>query len=361
MRAVTIERGDSTVTVRDVPDPVLGPSDVLVRTLRVGIDGTDHEVIEGAHGGYPDGESSQILGHEAVGVVEDPNGSTLERGQLVVPTVRRPPPGASTNAYFDRGEPDMAPAGAYVERGIDGAHGFMSDYVATPAEFLVPVPDSFAEYGFLVEPISNIEKAVEHAVAARSAFEWTPESAFVLGNGPLGLLAVARFRQDAGLYEQFDRGYCLGRRDRPDPTIDIVERLGATYVDSRETPVSAFATTHEPADLIVEATGHAPHAFEAIDALAPNGVAALLGLPGDWTTELDAGRLHRDLVLENKALVGSVNSNVPQFERARDSLRRLPVWFVDDLVTGVYEPEDADAAFADDADAIKTVIEFDTV
>ncbi|MFC7070491.1 glucose 1-dehydrogenase [Halobaculum lipolyticum] len=361
MKAVTIEQGDTGVTVREVPDPVVGPEDVLVRTLRVGIDGTDHEVIGGSHGGYPAGETYQILGHEAIGVVEDPNGSDLQQGQLVVPTVRRPPPDGGTNAYFDRGEPDMAPDGSYVERGIVGAHGFMSEYVATPAEFLVPVPDSFAEYGFLIEPISNIEKAIEHALATRSAFEWTPESAFVLGNGPLGLLAVAVLTQDAPMYDQFERGYCLGRRDRPDPTIEIIERLGATYVDSRETPVSAFKAAHEPADLIVEATGYAAHPFEAITALAPNGVAALLGIPDDWTIDLDAGRLHRELVLENKALVGSVNSNIPQFERARDSLTRMPEWFLDELVTGVFEPAAAPEAFADDTDAIKTVIEFDTV
>ncbi|MFC6723239.1 glucose 1-dehydrogenase [Halobium palmae] len=361
MKAVTIERGASEVTVRDVPDPTLGSGEVLVRTLRVGIDGTDREVIGGTHGGYPAGEEYQILGHEAVGVVEDPNGTASDTGQLVVPTVRRPPPGTDTNAYFQRGEPDMAPDGAYVECGIAGAHGFMSEYVASPAEFLVPVPDSFAEYGFLVEPISNTEKAVEHALATRSAFEWAPETAFVLGNGPLGLLALALFTQDHGPYERLRRSYCLGRRDRPDPSIDIIERLGATYVDSRETPVPKFPAAHESADLVYEATGHASHPFEAVSALAPNGVAALLGIPDDWEIEIDAGRIHRELVLENKALFGSVNSNVSHYESACESLERMPEWFFDALVTDVYSPDEAADAFADDTNAIKTVIEFDTL
>lgn len=38
---------------------------------------------------------------------------------------------------------------------------------------------------------------------------------------------------------------------------------------------------HEPIDFVYEATGYAKHAFESIDALAPNGVAALLGIPED--------------------------------------------------------------------------------
>lgn len=140
MKAVVIRSGESVPSVADVPDPLPDAGEVLIRTLRVGIDGTDHEVVEGNYGDYPPGEDYQILGHEAVGVVEDANGTSLEEGQLVVPTVRRPPPGEETNEYFERDEPDMAPDGAYVERGIVGAHGYMSEYFTSPAEFLVPVP-----------------------------------------------------------------------------------------------------------------------------------------------------------------------------------------------------------------------------
>jgi threonine dehydrogenase-like Zn-dependent dehydrogenase len=363
MKAVVVRDGETEPRVTTVPEPEPGAGEVLVRTLRVGIDGTDHEVVEGAHGGSPDGASDQILGHEAVGVVADANGTALAEGQLVVPTVRRPPPGQESNPYFERGEPDMAPDDAYVERGIVGAHGYMCEYFTSPVAFLVPVPESFAAYGFLVEPLSNAEKALEHAAAARSAFEWEPETAFVLGNGPLGLLTLAMLAQDRDRYAPFSRTYCLGRRDRPDPSIDVIERLGSTYVDSRETPVAELAAAYEPVDFVFEATGDARHPFESIDALAPNGVAAVLGIPEDWTFEVDGGRLHRELVLRNKALVGSVNSNVGQFERARRSLAAFPEWFLDALITGVYSPDAAAEAFADDSEstaAIKTVVEFAT-
>ncbi|WP_129116011.1 glucose 1-dehydrogenase [Halegenticoccus tardaugens] len=356
MKAITVEEGNSHPTLRDIPEPTPGSGEALLRTLRVGIDGTDHEVIRGYHGGYPEDDDYQILGHEAVAVVEDANGTKLEEGTLVVPTVRRPP--GETNGYFERGEPDMAPDGLYVERGIVGAHGYMSEFFASSPEFLVAVPDEFAEHGFLIEPISNTEKAFDHAFASRSAFEWDPESALVLGNGPLGLLTLAALGTSS---LPFERTYCLGRRDRPDPTIDIVERLGATYVDSRETPVDTIADVHEAVDFVYEATGHAKHAFETVDALAPNGVGALLGIPNDWEFEVDGGRLHRELVLENKALFGSVNSNVRQFEAAKRRLAEFPGWFTDALVTGVYSPEEAETAFETGDDVIKTVVEFDTL
>ncbi len=38
---------------RERPSP--DPGEALVRTLRVGVDGTDHEVLNGSHGGFPDG------------------------------------------------------------------------------------------------------------------------------------------------------------------------------------------------------------------------------------------------------------------------------------------------------------------
>jgi threonine dehydrogenase-like Zn-dependent dehydrogenase len=353
MDAIGIEDGAGEPTLLEVPRPEPAAGEVLVRTLRVGVDGTDHEVIAGHHGGSPPGEDYLILGHEAVGVVADPNGTAFERGDVVVPTVRRRPPGG-TNEYFERGEPDMAPPEQCVERGIDGAHGFMSDYFTSPAEFLVSVPEDLAELGFLVEPISITEKALELAYASRSSFEWNPETALVLGNGSLGLVTVAV------LADSFDV-YCLGRRDRPDPTIDIVEELGGTYVDSRETPVDEIPTAYAPMDLVYEATGYAKHAFETVDALAPNGVGALLGVPEPWAFEVDGGRLHEEFVLHNKALVGSVNSGPGHFRAAVDRLATLPSWFLEDFVTEVAQHDAFEAAFGQDDATIKTAVEFSSL
>lgn len=353
MKAIVLSKEDRTPRVVDRPEPTASADEVLVRTVRVGIDGTDREVLDGDHGEFPAGEDEMVLGHEAVGIVEDPGETPFERGDVVVPTVRRPP-ADGTNPYFERGEADMAPDGEYVERGIVGAHGFMAEYFTSPAEFLVQIPEDLAPLGFLVEPISISEKAFELADASRSSFTWEPESALVLGNGSLGLTTLAMLTLD----ERFERLYCVGRRDRPDPTIDVIESLGATYVDSRETPVSDFAGAYEPADFVYEATGHAKHAFETVEALAANGVGVLLGVPEDWSFEIDGGTLHRELVLENRALLGSVNSNVSHFGAAVETLSSLRESFLDDLVTGVYSPDEFERAFAGDDTTIKTAIEF---
>ncbi|WIV66421.1 glucose 1-dehydrogenase [Natrialbaceae archaeon AArc-T1-2] len=355
MDAIAVEPGAGEPALFEVPVPEPGPGEALVRTLRVGVDGTDHEVIAGHHGDVPAGEDRLVLGHEAVGVVADANDTDLEEGTVVVPTVRRPPNGPTD--HFERGQPDMAPDGEYVERGIVGAHGFMAEFFTSPAGFLVPIPEELAPAGFLIEPISITAKALEHARASRSAFDWRPESALVLGNGSLGLLTLSIVTERL----EYDRAYCLGRRDRPDPTIDLIEGLGATYVDSRETPIPEIPAEYEPVDVVFETTGYAKHAFETIDALAPNGIGALLGVPDDWTFEIDGGRLHRELVLHNKALIGSVNSSREHFESAAETLAALPAWIADDLVTGVYGLDEFERAFVDDDTTIKTAVEFDRI
>ncbi len=355
MKVIAVEPGAGQPQVVERPIPEPGSGEALIRTLRVGVDGTDHEVIAGAHGGVPEGQDRIILGHEAVGVVEDPNGTDLEEGTLVVPTVRRPPNGP--NRYFKAGEPDMAPDGEYYECGIVGADGFMAEYFTASPEYLVTLPQELAPLGILVEPLSVSEKAIQHAFASRSAFDWRPESALVLGNGSLGLLTLAMFQEVLG----YDRTYCLGRRDRPDPTLDIIDGLGATYIDSRKTPMDEIPTEYEGMDIIYEATGYAKHAFETIEALAPNGVGALLGVPDDWEFELNGGQLHREFVLHNKALVGSVNSNRDHFASAVDTLSQLPTWFTDDLITNVSTIDDLEAAFDTDDTTIKTAVEFSRI
>ena len=353
MKAIGVTKDGEGPQILDVPDPEPAPNEALVRTLRVGVDGTDHEVIEGSHGGFPEGEEYHILGHEAVGVVEEPNETSFEKGDIVVPTVRRPPEGED-NGYFAREEADMAPPEKTLERGIDGAHGFMSEYFVSEERFLIPIPDELAPRGFLVEPVSISEKALELAYSSRSSFTWEPESALVLGNGSLGLLTVAMLTEEMDVY-------CLGRRDRPDPTIDLIEQLDATYVDSRETPVEEIPEVYEPMDLVYEGTGYAKHAISSVHALAPNGVAALLGIPEPWEFEIDGGRFHKECVMYNKAIVGSVNSGPRHFRAAVDRLQELPEDALDALVTRIVDLEEFERAFEDSDEIIKTAVEFESL
>src|SRR6187200_1692440 len=75
-------------SVADVP----GGRGVLVRVLRVGVDGTDKEINAAEYGAAPEGYDFLVIGHEGFGQVEavGPNVSFVRPGDFVVATVRRP-------------------------------------------------------------------------------------------------------------------------------------------------------------------------------------------------------------------------------------------------------------------------------
>ncbi|PCR88831.1 glucose 1-dehydrogenase [Natrinema ejinorense] len=355
MEAVALFPDGPELRVIETDTPSPDDGEALIRTLAVGIDGSDRRIAAGEIGGdVPEGDDHLIIGHEAVGVVEDANGTELTDGEIVTPLVRRP---VDEGSRFARnGELDMAPPGTFHERGIMGMHGYMAEYFTSEPEYLVSVPESRAAYGFFVEPTSILEKSLDQTFTARSAFDWRPESAFVFGNGNLGLLALARLETG----EEFARTYCLGRRDRPDRTIDFIETVGGTYVDSREVSVADFTAEHAPADYVFETTGYPKHAVDAVHALAPNGVATVQGIPGGSASfDIDCGELHSELVVSNKALLGVVNSRKPHFEAAAEWLAEVPESVLDSLVTGRYGLDGLEEAFADSPETLKSVVAFD--
>ena len=174
--AVTPGKPDSihlrTVTkpsVDDIPDG-LG---VLVRVLRVGVDGTDKEINAAEYGNAPVGDDFLIIGHESFGVVEavGPNVMGLSVGDYVVASVRRP----GSSVYDQVGLQDMTTDDTYFERGINLRHGFLAEYFADSAEFMVKVPKELRAAGVLMEPTSVAEKAIGQAFEIQRRLRvWRP-------------------------------------------------------------------------------------------------------------------------------------------------------------------------------------------
>src|SRR5213082_1519283 len=96
MRAIAVHPGTpDSIHLRDVPEPrvadVPNGRGVLVKILRVGVDGTDKEINAAEYGAAPDGCNYLIIGHESFGRVEDvgPNVTEFKPGDYVALTVRR--------------------------------------------------------------------------------------------------------------------------------------------------------------------------------------------------------------------------------------------------------------------------------
>src|SRR5262245_11974226 len=116
MHALTVHPGvANSARLEDVPEPALSDGAVLVRTLALGVCGTDREIVAGHYGAAPRGEQRLILGHESLGQVsEAPAHCDLVPGDLVVGIVRRPDPVPCLACAA--GEWDMCLNGRYTER-----------------------------------------------------------------------------------------------------------------------------------------------------------------------------------------------------------------------------------------------------
>src|SRR3974390_3228550 len=97
MKAISVLPGKPNGVHRaDLPKPSLDQvpngKGVLVRVLRVGVDGTDKEINAAEYGAPPPGEEYLILGHESFGRVEavGPSVADVVPGDYVVASVRRP-------------------------------------------------------------------------------------------------------------------------------------------------------------------------------------------------------------------------------------------------------------------------------
>ena len=294
MRAIAIHpRRAASLHSRDVRQPsiddVAGGRGVLVRTLRMGLCGTDREMIAGLFGTAPTGDDYLVLGHESLGRVAEVGSAVppeIAVGTLVVATVRRP-----GGSLYDRlGMQDFTTASP-IERGINGQHGFLSDSYVEDAVYLIPLPASLGEVGVLLEPMSIVQKGLNQAVEIQRRLQvWQPVRAAVTGAGTIGLLVTLVLRL---------RGVevtVLSRRTPPYRNSELVEALGARYLSTAATDLAAASDAHGPFDLIFEASGYSPFAFEAAMVLAANGVLVLSGVTGGARPlEIDANAINQSI------------------------------------------------------------------
>ncbi|MCL4436547.1 MAG: glucose 1-dehydrogenase [Thaumarchaeota archaeon] len=351
MKEIVVTPGKKgSVRLADVERPVPTGSQALLRVVRVGIDRTDIDINAGFYGTPPPGSKDLIVGHECLATIEEiPKSSMgLAKGDLVVPTVRRPDDCLNCRS----GESDMCLTGNYKEHGIKDLNGFASDYTVSDVDFLVKVPSEIEDVAVLLEPTSIVEKGLSQIFKIQQRMVWQPRRALVLGAGSLGLLTTVLLRI-RGL-----EVYTVATRPKTSLKARLAERSGATYVNSQEQPIDTLGSF----DIILEETGVASVAAESVKMLNKNGVLCLLGIYEDKEMLRDIGRVYRKLVLSNNVVFGSVNSNKGHFEAGIKDLLQIKKLFKEvlpELMTKVIPPEEYKQAYEKESEnEIKTVIEF---
>lgn len=318
MKAIAVTPGKpGSAHLADLPAPEVGEvpngRGVLVRVLRVGVDGTDKEINAAEYGAAPSGYDFLVIGHEGFGQVEavGPNVTELKPGDYVVATVRRP----GSSIYDVIGTNDMTTDDTYFERGINLRHGFLTEYYVDDAEFIVKVPRGLKEVGVLLEPMTVVEKGIHQAYEIQRRLKvWRPKKAAVMGAGTIGLLATLVLRLRGLEVTTF------GLSKKPYLNSDLIEAIGARYESTADLPILEAAKKYGPFDIIFEATGYSPVVFDSMQALGKNGALVLSSVTGgDRKIEVPADRINLEFVLGNKVMVGTVNANREYFEMgARD-------------------------------------------
>jgi glucose 1-dehydrogenase len=347
MRALTVAPGvPNSAGVEDLPQPPPSDGALLVRTLALGVCGTDREIVSGAYGWAPPGQKRLVIGHESLGHVQEaPAGCGFTAGDLVVGIVRRPDPVPCPACAV--GEWDMCRNGRYTERGIKERNGFGADLFRVEPEFCVRLDPSLGAEGVLVEPTSVVAKAWDHTerIGGRSrAFK--PKTLLVTGAGPIGLLAALMGAQRGLEVHLLDHHDSLEKRS-------IVRELGGSF------HLGTVSDLDLKPDIVMECTGAPVVVRDVLGRTASAGIVCLVGVSAPHHAfDVDVGALNRTMVLDNDAVFGTVNANRKHYEDAVAALHLAPKSWLARLITRRVPPEDWTKAIQPEPDDIKVVVDF---
>jgi threonine dehydrogenase-like Zn-dependent dehydrogenase len=323
MRALTVApKVPNSARIDEVAEPPLADGSVLVRTLALGVCGTDREIVAGDYGFAPPGQDRLILGHESLGVVQEaPKGCGLAEGDIVVGIVRRPDPQPCPACAA--GDWDMCRNGRYTERGIKERHGYGAERFRIEPEFAIKIDPALGRLGVLLEPTSIVAKAWDHvALIGNRAKGWQPRTVLITGAGPIGLLAALMGAQRGLEVHVLDHGI------NPEK-LALVQKLRGTYHANGEKVIDQLRP-----DIVMECTGSAAVISQLFGSAAEGGIICLLGVTAPGREfKLDIGLINRTMVLDNETVFGSVNANRRHYELAAEALRQADQAWLAALIT----------------------------
>ncbi|MFI6500187.1 L-threonine 3-dehydrogenase [Nonomuraea typhae] len=275
MKALVKDRPEEGLWLKDVPEPELGPGEVLIKVLRTGICGTDLHIRKYDDWARHTLELPLIVGHEFSGRVVEvaPGVEDIKVGDLVSGEGHIVC-GKCRNCMAGRRHLCRNTIGLGVNR--DGA---FAEYLTLPAGNVwvhrVPVdPDIAAVF----DPFGN-------AVHTALSFPLVGEDVLITGAGPIGLMAAAVATH-------------VGARnvvitDVSPERLDLAGKLGVSLaLNVAQTPIADGMKQlgmREGFDVGLEMSGNPRAMRDMIATMTHGGKIAMLGLPAeefaiDWST-----------------------------------------------------------------------------
>jgi (R,R)-butanediol dehydrogenase / meso-butanediol dehydrogenase / diacetyl reductase len=239
---------------RELPDPIPGPGEVVVRAGFMGLCGTDLHIIDGSH---PRARFPLALGHEFVGAAR--SGPLAGRTVLVDPLL---PCGRC--AACELGASNACANLRLIGIDRDGA---LAGLVVVAEDRLHPIPPTIPDE---VAPLAEPLAVAVHAV--RRVPPLLGRHVVVVGGGPVGLL-VAHVARRAGAIVQV--------AETSPPRRIVAESMGLELLD----PLAPMEGVHRStggrlASVVFDAAAAPPVAAMLTQLVRPGGTIAIVGAYG---------------------------------------------------------------------------------
>jgi threonine 3-dehydrogenase len=251
--------------LREVPRPVIGINDVLIRVRKTGICGTDLHIDAWDAWAARTIKPPRIVGHEFVGQIVEvgSNVSDFHPGEIVSGE-GHVVCGRCRHCLAGRRHLCAHAIGLGVER--DGAF----------AEFVsLPMTNVWHHWPGIDEEVAAIFDPFGNAVHTSLAFPVLGEDVLVSGAGPIGLMATAVVKHAGARFIVVSEPNAYRR--------DLARTMGATAVVDPATDdmqaVQAGLGMVEGFDVALEMSGNPDALRTAIGTMAHGGGIAILGIP----------------------------------------------------------------------------------
>ena len=321
-------RNDRNVEVREVPEPTMGPDQVLIEVKATGVCGSDVHMWR-EHQSWAV-KLPLVLGHEFCGVIADvgANVSGFKVGQRVACETAAQVCGSCV--YCLSGNYNLCPTRLGYGALADGS---MTSYVAARPQILHHVPDNVPfEHAALTEPICVAYNALVEKTTMKPG-----DLVVIQGPGPIGIMALQIVRlRGAGTI------VVLGT-DADEKRMEVAAELGAHYtVNIQHEDAGQLVKSLGDgfgADLVVDCTGVSKALKQSMDLVRPNGRITKIGWgPQPLDFSLDP------LVGKAVTLQGSFSHTYPTWERVLTLLSTGQI-NLGPVIGGIYGLDEWEAAF----------------
>jgi 2-desacetyl-2-hydroxyethyl bacteriochlorophyllide A dehydrogenase len=338
-----------TLEVRDVPDPTLGPGEVLVRNQVSGICGSDVHLYSNSMPEFTPRVLGKVLGHELCGeaVAVAPDVTRVKPGDRVAiePLLK-----CGRCQYCVAGDYHLCPELHHIGIGWSGGFG---EYAKAPVDNVYPLPDHVT-----YEDASLLDCLAVGIHAIHRLGIHTGSSVLVFGGGAIGLATAQAAKWAGASMVAIATRSRLAREVAQDAGIDLA-------IDSSQEDVAALvreATGGRGPDVAFDAVGgQQRYVQQGIDVVRRGGKVGVLGVfPQQRVT------LTPEYLIKEVDVVSSFSyarwGPVSEFQIALDGLA-AGKFFGRQYISRRFPLDDIQTAFAaaehrDGHDAIKVSIVF---